>query len=194
MIDRKEGFAPCPDTIAVIGGGRWARVLTGVLCGLVPPSVGISVHSLHNADSMSAWVSERGFSQRIHVSSVWPQLLSVKSKAVIVANAARDHERAIEWALSSGAPVLVEKPIALTAAASQRLANLACRRSLYFAAAHIFLFAGYIENFSKIVAEAESIRFIRVHLKADMARKKIMTRLCRFLRIGCHMSRPSLAL
>ena len=163
MIDSKEGFARCPDTIAVIGGGRWARVLTEVLCGLVPPSVSISVHSFHNADSMSAWASERGYGQRIHVSSVFPHLLSVKSGAVIVANAARDHERAIEWALSADVPVLVEKPIALTAAASQRLVNLARSQNKYFAAAHIFLFARYIENFAKLVSKAESIRFIRVY-------------------------------
>lgn len=163
MIDNGEGFAPCPDTIAVIGGGRWARVLTEVLCGLVPPSVRISVHSLHNADSMSAWVSERGFRQRVHVSPVWPQLLSVKSSAVIVANAARDHERAIEWALAAGIPVLVEKPVALTAVVSQRLVNLARSQNQYFAAAHIFLFARYLEKFSKLVTEEGNIRFIRVH-------------------------------
>jgi len=138
-------------------------VLTEVLCGLVSPSVGISVYSLHNADSMSAWVSERGFGQRIHVSSDWPQFLSVKPGAVIVANAARDHESAIEWALSADAPVLVEKPITLTAAASQRLAYMAQSQNKRLAAAHIFLFARYLENFSKLVTEAGSIRFIRVH-------------------------------
>lgn len=159
----EKGFSPCPDSIAIIGGGRWARVLTEVLCGLVPPSVGISVHSLHNAGSMSSWVSERGFAQRIQVSSDWPQLSSAGSRAVIVANAARDHEKAVECALSAGVPVLVEKPISLTAAASQRLVNLARSRNVYFAAAHVFLFARYLENFSKLVSEADGIRFLRVN-------------------------------
>jgi predicted dehydrogenase len=81
---------------------------------------------------------------------------------VIVANAARDHERAVEWALSRDVPVLVEKPIALTAAASQRLANLARSRNVCFAAGHIFLFARYLDHFSKLVADAEGIRFVRV--------------------------------
>lgn len=163
MSYSKEGFAPCPDSIAVIGGGRWARVLTEVLCGLVPSSVGVSVHSVHNAKSMSVWAEERGLSGRIHVYSDWPQFLHRKSSAVIVVNAARDHERAVEWALSADVPVLVEKPIALTAAASQRLADLALSRNTRFAAAHVFLFARYLDNFSKLVADAGSIQSLRVH-------------------------------
>jgi hypothetical protein len=148
--------------VAVIGGGRWARVLTAVLCELVPSSVGISVHSVHNAASMSAWAAERGFGRRLQVSSAWPQLDSSKPGPVIVANAARDHEKAIEWALSAGAPVLAEKPIALTAAASQRLATLARSRNARLAAAHVFLFARYLDNFSKLVAEAGPLRSLRV--------------------------------
>lgn len=163
MIDNEEGFAPCPDSVAVIGGGRWARVLTEVLCGIVPPSVAISVHTLHNAESMSVWATARGLRDRICLSSEWPQLLSAKSSAVIVVNAARDHERAVEWALSAGVPVLVEKPIALTAFASQRLADLARSRNARFAAAHIFRFARYLDHFSRLVADAGGVRSLRVH-------------------------------
>lgn len=158
-----EESGPWPEGIAIVGGGRWARVLTQVLCGLVPPSIRISVHSPHNAESMSGWVSARGLDDRIDVWSEWPKLLSARSTAVIVANAARDHERAVEWVLSAGGAVLVEKPIALTAAASQRLADLARGRNARFAAAHIFLFARYLDHFARLVAEAGVIRFLRVY-------------------------------
>jgi len=96
------------------------------------------------------------------MSSKWPEFPPKQSNAAIVVNAARDHERAVEWALSAGVPVLVEKPIALTAAASQRLVNLARSRKVRFAAAQIFLFARYLDNFSKLVAEAGNVRFLRV--------------------------------
>jgi len=165
IIDSKDRLVLCPDTIAVIGGGRWARVIIEVLYGIVPQSVRISVHSPRNAEFMSAWVSDRGFGQCVHVSSDWPHLYSVKSKAAIIVNAARDHERAIDWALSACVPVLVEKPISLNAAASQRLVNMARSKNQCFGAAHIFLFASYLENFSKLVAEAKKIRFIRVYWK-----------------------------
>ena len=71
MISVGEGASSLlyPDIVTVIGGGRWARVLTEVLCTLVSPSVRISVHSLHNADSMLVWAVSRGIGERIHVSS-----------------------------------------------------------------------------------------------------------------------------
>ena len=163
VLINKEELDPCPDNIAVIGGGRWARVLTEVLCGLVPPCVRIFVHTPHNAVGMSEWASERGFGQRIQVSSDFPKHLSGKSNVVIVANAARDHEKVIEWALAEGVPVLVEKPLTLNFAASQRLADLARYQKTYFAAAHVFLFASYVETFSKLIADENSIQLIRVH-------------------------------
>ncbi len=161
-INGREGRNRCPDTIAIIGGGRWARVLTEVLCGLVPPSVEIFVHSRNNAELMSTWVSERKFRQQVHVSSDWPESLPAESSAVLVVNAARDHERAVEMALSIGAPVLVEKPITLSAAATQRLADLAHSRNVHFAAAHIFLFARYLDRFSRLVADAGGARCMRI--------------------------------
>jgi predicted dehydrogenase len=111
---------------------------------------------------MSAWALARGLGERIEISSTWPQFSAAGPHAVIVVNAARDHEKAAEWALSAGVPVLVEKPIALTVAGSQRLADLAHRRHARFAAAHIFLFARYLDRFSRLVAEAGRIRSLRV--------------------------------
>lgn len=159
----KKILNACPDNVAVIGGGRWSRVLTEVLCGLVPPFVRISVHSPRNAEAMSVWVTERGLEQRIHVSSGLPNFSSGSSNAMIVANAACDHEKAIEYALSKGVPVLVEKPLTLNFAASQRLADFARSQNTYFAAAHVFLFARYVEAFSKIITDENSIQFIRMH-------------------------------
>lgn len=158
----KKILNACPDNVAVIGGGRWSRVFTEVLCGLVPSFVRISVHSPRNAEAMSVWVSERRLDQRIHVSSGLPNFSSGPSNAMIVANAACDHEKAIEYALSKGVPVLVEKPLTLNFAASQRLADFARSQNTYFAAAHVFLFARYVEAFSKIITDENSIQFIRV--------------------------------
>jgi predicted dehydrogenase len=161
-ISRDEECVAWPERVAVIGGGRWARQLTGVLCGLTPPTVRVSVHSRHNAESMSVWVKLQGVEKRVEVSPEWPRLVHARSTAVIVANAARDHESAAESALSAGVPVLVEKPIALTAAASHRLVDLARSRNTRFAAAHVFLFARYLESFARLVGEAGGIRSLQV--------------------------------
>lgn len=153
MIERPAGGG-CPERVAVIGGGRWARVLTEVVCGLVPTSVEISVHSPHNARSMSVWASENLPRGRVSVSAEWPSFASASSSAVIVANAAKDHEKAVEWCISSGVPVLVEKPISLTANGALRLVQLADRANVRLAPAHVFLFAGYVARFATMIGES----------------------------------------
>jgi predicted dehydrogenase len=162
LVNPEQYTYPYPDNVAIIGGGRWARVLTEVLCDLVPLGVKLSVHSSRNAKMMMAWVSERGLVKRISVSSSLPSFPSDASNAIIVANAARDHESSVEWALTQNYPVLVEKPLCLNFVAAQRLANLALARKVYLATAHVFLFASYVEAFSKHVTDVNKIVSIRV--------------------------------
>jgi predicted dehydrogenase len=152
-IETGEGGAPCPADIAIIGGGRWARVLVDVLCGLIPPSVRVSVHSARGVAAMGEWARGRGLSPRLTVSAEWPDAGALAGGAVIVANAARDHERAVEWALSNDIHTLVEKPIALSGSAADRLANSPGHHDR-LAAAQVFLYARYVENFCAMVAAA----------------------------------------
>lgn len=161
-VNDKEEFKPYPEHVAVIGGGRWARVLAEVLCSIAPLTTRISICSPHNAMGMSEWISVHGFEKRIQVSSDFPKLMSGKSNAIIVANAARDREKAIEWALSEDVPVLVEKPLTLDFATTQRMVDLAASRQIYFAAAHIFLFARYVDTFAKQIADGGEIQSIHV--------------------------------
>jgi predicted dehydrogenase len=151
-----------PSNIAVIGGGRWARVIAEVLCNVAPLTSRISVHSPRNAAGMSAWVAERGLERRVSVSSGLPEFPPGSSSAVIIANAVRDHEKSIEWALSEGIPVLVEKPLTLSLTTAQRLASLAASRKTYFAAAHVFLFARYLDAFAKYVVNEGKIQSMQV--------------------------------
>lgn len=151
------------DNIAIIGGGRWARVLSEVICSLASPEIKVTVHSLHNVNSMLMWVKARGFAQRIFVAAGLPDFPPGTSNAIIVANAARDHEKAVQWSLSAGVPVLVEKPVTLTAAATLRLMESAAHLNVRFAAAHVFLFARYIDQFAKFVADAGDIKSLRMH-------------------------------
>ncbi|MDB9891205.1 Gfo/Idh/MocA family oxidoreductase [Alphaproteobacteria bacterium] len=168
----EENCSINPEHVAVIGGGRWARVLLEVFCDIVPPFVQISVHSPRNSQSMLAWVSARGLDGRIQVSSIYPEVTAGKSYAVIVVNAARDHEKAIEWALSRCLPVLVEKPVTLSFAATQRLTDLAISQKTYLAAAHVFLFSSYVRAFSKLVNEAGGLRAIRVRWMDPVAESR----------------------
>ena len=132
------------DRVVVIGGGRWARVLTEVLSGVVPTATVISIHSCHNAEAMALWAATL-HGRPIHVSSEWPQFAPGESAAIIVANATRDHEKAVEWAIAAGVPVLVEKPMALSGIHAERLIEMARHKNVCLAPAHVFLFARYLE-------------------------------------------------
>jgi predicted dehydrogenase len=151
-----------PDAVAIVGGGRWARVFVDVLGSMLPLSVGLSVHSLRNADAMSGWLAAKRWRRPVSVSSRWPESYSEGIRAAIVCNAARDHEAAAEWALTAGLPVLVEKPVALTEERVNHLATLANQRGMYVAASHVFLFARYLEHFATRVGGAGLVRQVSV--------------------------------
>ena len=151
-----------PRNIVVMGGGRWARVYIDVLLGLLPTGNKLLVYSPRNYKTMSDWVESRGTLSRVSVLSSLPSLPEHESKAVIVVNAAADHEKSIDWALSQQSAVLVEKPLTLSSGASSSLINEADRRGVYLAAAHVFLFAEYMVNFKKMTQSLDEIITIDV--------------------------------
>lgn len=146
-----------PENIAIIGGGRWSKVLTEMVCRITPTKAKISVHSNYNFDSITEWIVKKGLSDKVKAFATWPDFSIKESCAVIIVNAARDHEKAVRWALLAGIPVLVEKPMTLSGPASQQLVELAKMHNTYLATAHIFLFARYLHNFYNIVKEAGKI-------------------------------------
>lgn len=150
-----------PVEIVVIGGGRWARVIIGQLKGFVPQSTAIKIHTSRNIIGMSKWVVEQRY-KNVWVETEFLQFDTCKTSAVIVANAARDHEMAIDAGLTVGAAVLVEKPVTLSTNSARRLSDLANDRGLYFASAHVFMFASYIATFAKKVTSSGPIEHIRV--------------------------------
>ena len=146
-----------PDRIAVVGGGRWARVSLDVLCKLVPASVKLSVYTRSAGGNMIAWQGQQGHRGRIEILLDFESDRTAGFGAVIVANAARDHQCMAERALRAGIPVMVEKPIAANFAAAQGLSELAAATQGRLAAAQVFLFARYLDNFSKTAAKAGRI-------------------------------------
>ncbi len=137
--------------IAVIGGGRWARTIIDVVARILTSDTVISIHSPRNADAMSAWVAGRFSSGNFTVSPFWPEFRAGESSALIVANAVQDHEKAAKLGLLAGIPVLVEKPLTPTVAATNRLLALASESGSQLCVGHVFRFARYVENFAQNV-------------------------------------------
>ena len=149
--------------ISIIGGGRWARVILEVICRIVDKSVKISVYSKNNSIGMSDWVSSKKIGDNIQVFKDLPNKFSTDTNAVIVVNAARDHETFILSALNAGGDLLVEKPITLSYESGKKIATVAKDLNRHLTSANVFLFATYFINFSKLVLKAGKICRINIH-------------------------------
>lgn len=145
------------DQVVILGGGRWARVMTEVVCNLLPGDTPLTVCSPRGVDALTAWAVERGLDGRISVAGQWPEALVPGRTAVIVANAARDHAAAGRWALERGAAVLVEKPLAVSRQQARDLADLANRQGRLLAAAHVLRFTRYLTTFARMLPPWEGI-------------------------------------
>lgn len=138
---------PPPSHVVVMGGGRWARVLTDVLTGLLPPGVPVTVCSPGAAGAVADWASQRGLAERVHTTTAPPTDLADDS-VVIVANAARDHVATSRWALAQGAAVLVEKPSAPTLRDLRAVMADAVTIGTFLAPAHVLRFVRYLPAFA----------------------------------------------
>jgi predicted dehydrogenase len=151
---------PQLDQVVILGGGRWARVIAGVVCDLIPPTTRLTLCSPRGADSLNNWVSEQGLGNRISVTNQRPEVLSSSSTAVIVANAARDHVTAGRWAIERGGAVLVEKPFTTSLQDARDLVEYADQCGGLLVAGHVLRFARYLTNFSSMLPPWEEISSI----------------------------------
>jgi predicted dehydrogenase len=140
--------------VGVIGGGRWARVVIGVLGELLDPRTRIIVASPSNAPGMRTWLDEKGFGRRAEVREGVAEIAALGLDAAIVANADRDHEEAAATLLAASVPVLIEKLFALSASGAQRLLDLAARQNVRIAPGLVFQFAPFIRDFAALIVDA----------------------------------------
>lgn len=92
------------------------------------------------------------------MSQLLPEFRVGERSALIVANAAQDHEKSATLGLLAGIPVLVEKPLASNTSATNHLFELARDSGSQLCAAHVFRFARYIENFAEIVRRTGNVQ------------------------------------
>lgn len=143
-----------PSSVAVVGGGRWARALLETLARLLPPGTPLSGHSRSHAAELAEWARAKGLAGRMTVDERPP-----RAAAVLVANLACDHEAAALDALTAGAFVLLEKPLAPTAAAAERI--LAAGRGR-LAASQVLRWSRGVELFARRCREAGGAQSLSV--------------------------------
>lgn len=152
-----------PNCVSIVGGGRWARVITSTVCSLVPKETSVDIYSKSNATGMQEWAAQQEFAQSV---SILPERFEdavPKSGVAIVANAAVNHTPAVKAALTAGVPVLVEKPFAPTLDQIIQMTDLAAETGVYLASAHVFLFANYLRNFADAIQAAGPVKTIEIN-------------------------------
>ena len=142
----------------VVGGGRWAKTILGVLDSLLPASTDFYVYSARNLSGMADWVSRHIKSRTVELVSVVPVAPNGKIMAAIVANAAKDHYPVAAALMARGVRVLVEKPLATTHLDVQRLLAASKSNGELLAAAHVFRFAPYLQNFAALCGDESAIQ------------------------------------
>jgi predicted dehydrogenase len=147
------------EEVAVVGGGRWARVIVSTLADLLPQSTRLMVHTTRGADAMVRWV-EAEAPRPVEVHTSWPAFRRPGTGAAIVANAAHDHEAVALRALQDGLHVLVEKPLTVDGESTRRLAAAGGNR---LAAALVLRFAAHLRNYATLLAKRGGPRSIRIH-------------------------------
>ena len=147
MTDGTQRAAP----VAVVGAGRWARQLAETVRAR-EPATPLVMHSPAHASALHEWIAGQPALASARVTTDYAELGAFAPSAVIVANAARDHARAIDWALEADVPVLVEKPFTDSLAKTRRLIETAAAAGRRLYAAHVLMFADYLPAFARRVA------------------------------------------
>lgn len=154
LKDRKD------TVLAVIGGGRWGRVIVSVLTKMDLPFERIVVVSKANLNTMNSFLEEH---QRLSnlpialVSSLDELLERYSVKAAIVANAAHQHFDTSSRLIDHGINVLIEKPMVLSVEQAQILLKKAINQGVIIIPGLQYRFCSYIHNFAKELQRLEKI-------------------------------------
>jgi dTDP-4-amino-4,6-dideoxy-D-glucose ammonia-lyase len=158
LLTRMQTALKPPSRVAIVGAGRWAKIMCRVLAEFTPPLSSIVIVAERNYATTEEWVEERkraeqnGY-QRVSVRRSLAELLaSGPVDVAIVTKMASEHYAATRSLLMAGAHVLVEKPFVLTQAEAADLVSLAQRQDRTLAVGYEFMFARAIHRLGEEIA------------------------------------------
>ena len=151
-----------PQHIAVIGGGRWARVVGEVLLSNFFPALQISFHSRSNFRGMARWLNKLAGSGDVTVTPDFPNFDAPDRSVAIIANAASDHFAFGALCINQGVSTLVEKPFTNSLSTTRELIDLATVRKSPLAPALVFGFPRYINNYAHLIKQCREIYEVEI--------------------------------
>ena len=145
--------------IAIIGGGRWGRVILSVLATSDLPLTRITVVTSHNAASVQKLVAQLASNRLIRIVSTLDEIPA----AAVIANAARSHGETAQRLVAQGAHLLIEKPVVLTSQEAQHLVALAREAMRVVLPGLSYRFCSYLHHFAQQIAAMESVSGFDLH-------------------------------
>jgi len=152
-----------PRHIAVIGGGRWARVIAGVLLDFIPDGTRLSLCSPGYPLGWQQWLKHQPADRagKCIVAADMNALLGDKTlRQVFVVRAAQDNFSTALSALQAGKSVFIEKPFAADQSQAEQI--LAATRSQTSVTGLVYLFAPNIHRFVAAVQDIGSFGKIAI--------------------------------
>jgi predicted dehydrogenase len=145
--------------VAIIGGGRWGRVILSVLATSDLPVDRITMVTTHNAALAQNVASQLASKHPIRIVSA----LSDQPSAAIIANAARSHGETASDLIALGVHLLVEKPVVLTAQEARRLIGLARAAHTVLLPGLSYRFCSYLHNFAQRIKPLHPVASFVLH-------------------------------
>jgi predicted dehydrogenase len=141
-------------TLALIGGGRWARQYASVLSGCADRVARALWVSRFNRSALDAYVAERRDKlPKFELFADLDEALSQRPDAAIVVTGSPEHASVAERVLQAGIPALVEKPLALTGREARSLIELAKQRDVPLCIALHLLKADFLHHLRRSLAD-----------------------------------------
>jgi dTDP-4-amino-4,6-dideoxy-D-glucose ammonia-lyase len=136
-----------PDEVAIVGAGRWAKVMCRVLTEFAPPISRIVLVAERNYSATQAWLDEQmaahgsSYARVVVAPSLREVLDSARVEAAFVTKMASEHYSSTRQLLLAGKHVLVEKPFVLSSKEAVELTDLAKATERTLAVGYEFMFA-----------------------------------------------------
>jgi len=160
-----------PEAVAIVGAGRWAKVMCNVLTTFSPPLSTIVLVAERNYAATQRWLEdqlrttgENGHGRVVVSPSLRDVLESDRVEAAFVTKMASEHYATTRQLLLAGKHVLVEKPFVLSSVQAEELIGLARTKRRTLAVGYEFMFARTLHHLRHLVEQhlpdVSHVRFI----------------------------------
>jgi predicted dehydrogenase len=135
------------DQWLVVGGRRWARIVAGELCALLPPDRPIRLQASRSDPGLLEWWNGSPHKERIEIAE---QPVPCRGTGVaLIVNSAHEHRDSVARVLDAGYHAVCEKPLTLSRDDSLQLLAHAAGRGLKVFCTNTYLFADYLHVFRR---------------------------------------------